>query len=264
MISDEPVAVVTLVKDEWTALVRTVQSVNSQTIKCFHLIVSAEDPHVVERLIGGSSNSKRAIRRERRPGIYENMNFALKMLPGHRVLFLNAGDTFVSEDALAHLANAMSVECDWVFGGFIVTNFLGVKKSLVPTKFSIAQQLYARDYVCHQSVLARSDFLRQIGGFDETLAIAADWDLLCRASLVSRPESATKIIVEFARGGAAERSLKVGNRELYALRKKFREKGIPISKFESFLWFAYREFLIFARTVLFDPLQRWLVGKYDN
>lgn len=121
-------------------------------------------------------------------GIYPAMNAALGFVTGRWVLFLNAGDSFADEDALARLVDAVEgvgkanlVYADCLFGGRLLRQ-------------SLTLAFLTRHMVNHQSICYRRDLLG--AGYDTRYRFCADYAHLLavwpdlRAVKLSAPISA--------------------------------------------------------------------------
>lgn len=226
---------ITLVKDEYEAMVRTVESVSNQSIAADHLIVASNEEQACHALIKSAFSHTKIIQ-EAKPGIYPNMNFAISRIISGPVMFLNSGDTFYDARSLESLLQALKKTGTWAFGGHVIPG----RGTYLPRQFTVRGQLYARKYVCHQAVIADSDFLRRLGGFDERLEVAADWDLLCRFKTVAEPAVLNFPVVIFEQGGFAAQNRTTANRELLLLRAKYGLHGSQVERFESRLWYSVR------------------------
>lgn len=115
-------------------------------------------------------------------GIYDAMNQAIGLASGRWTLFLNAGDRLTHAHSLATVLSAAQEKdsllyCDYVDG------HVGGRVSY-PSRLS-PFFLY-RSVLCHQACLLRTHVLREFGGFDTTLRIAADQDVIVRAIVRER------------------------------------------------------------------------------
>lgn len=115
---------------------------------------------------------------ERDKGTYDAMNKGARMAQGEWVLYMNAGDSFYTDDALEKfLAHEIPNDCgycfgdtyeEWDFGGGIAKYEDHVKDNPVMP-------------FCHQSCFVRTELMCKYG-FDESYRIIADHDLFYRMS----------------------------------------------------------------------------------
>lgn len=191
------------------------------------------------------SNLRTRVIQDEGIGIYQAMNIAIAENDSSRwIWFLNAGDTLTSIDALENLLDQL-INIDpntmWVYCGYTLCESSGeaIEKRRAPTVFSIKNQLFARDFVSHQALIARLDLLKKIGGFNTEYRIAADWELICKMSVQSCPQSLEIDLVNFKLGGFSSRHRNLGNLELLKIRSEMLPWHIQPN---SYLWFLYRLF----------------------
>ena len=89
----------------------------------------------------------------------------------------------------------------------------------------------------------KNSFLRDLGGFDESLMIASDWDLIARASFFDSGHRVDSTLVIFYMGGISTIQRQKSNQELFQIRKKHLSHKYFI---KNYLWFGYR----FVRNII--------------
>ncbi len=236
--------IVTIVKNDLQGLLRTEASIRLQTIRPNWLVITPKDSSTTYKHVS-KLRSEGLITNfisDSGGGLYPAMNLAIKESQKNDWLwFLNAGDEFADEKSAELVMNYIKEsQAKWLFGG----NKLGSSEGEIlgenpsPKFFDSKNQLFSKKYVSHQSAIFINDFLQDLGGFQEHLKIAADWDLLVRASKSDSGGRIPEIISVFYMGGLSTLSRKKGNRELLALRKEHLERKYIL---KSYLWFAYRE-----------------------
>ncbi len=162
------VTVVTVTYNALEALQKTAKSVESQTFRHFEYIV----------VDGGSSDGTPLwLKTHRSPsltwvsepdkGIYDAMNKGVRMAHGEWVLFMNAGDCFVSEDVLERVFRALPAT-DVIYGDVVKDGV--VKKALSPRNAH-------RMFFCHQSCFVRKNCLLDYP-FDTRHKMSADFKLI--------------------------------------------------------------------------------------
>jgi len=117
-------------------------------------------------------------------GIYDAMNQALEWCHGRFVCFLNAGDDFAASDILGILAKAIQDNPS-------ARLFYGdVKLPDIPRVVHYPDHLNRfflyRKQICHQTWFTERSLLAEVGGFDTSFALMADYDLLLRLVLAKR------------------------------------------------------------------------------
>ncbi|MCG2807777.1 MAG: glycosyltransferase [Coriobacteriia bacterium] len=139
-------------------------------------------------------------------GIYSAMNKALGMATGRYIVYLGADDR-LALDALASVAEAIADEAepDIVCGGVRVFG-RGMGWTERP-KLVMRRGLPKSAPSRHQSIYARIERIKPLGGFDTTFPVAADYDLYVRL----KQAGATEILIdhelaEFRLGGISSRN----------------------------------------------------------
>lgn len=171
-------SIVTVTLNAGSLLDETIASVRQQTFGSYE--------HIVKD--GGSSDGsfERAlavprIRCIQRPdsGIYDAMNQALELCRGDYVLFLNAGDAFQEAAVLEKLAPSAGGGAGVLYSDYWHSDL----RSVVFNPPRLTRFFLFRNTLCHQAWLMRRDVIDRIGGFDVSLRVAADHELLTRAVL---------------------------------------------------------------------------------
>jgi hypothetical protein len=169
------------------------------------------------------------------------MNIAIKkMHPDDWIWFLNAGDEFGSRDSYELISEiALNSPSRWIYGGHFLGSAQGnvLGRVSVPDRFDARNQLFAREYISHQSTIFRQDFLSKLEGFRTEFQVAADWDLLVRASKVEEGERIQEAISVFYMGGISTVQRQIGNSELLKLRIEYLGNSYRI---QSYCWYSYR------------------------
>lgn len=217
------ISVITVTYNNLAGLHKTLQSINSQTSRQNIQWVCID---------GGSSDSsvdfiKQHIHSqdyfcsESDKGLYDAMNKGVAASKGDFVWFLNAGDTFFSNETVADCIKNC-VNADLLYGEtMLVTE---EQKQLATRSKSTSRQLPEKlNYtsllggmlVNHQSILLRKSFCPN---FDLRYAIAADYDWLCRV-LKQNPRTlnTNQILSNFELGGLSSQKLKKSWKERFVI-----------------------------------------------
>ena len=111
-------------------------------------------------------------------GIADAMNKAVRLATGDYLLFLHADDYLVDLDIMSNALCSMSSDADInAFNVIYKTKNGDVKKSTRP--FGI--RTYFKTPVMHQGAFCKKELFEKIGGFDESLEIAMDYDFFYKA-----------------------------------------------------------------------------------
>lgn len=210
------VSIITVVRNAPQDLVETIASVAAQRGVTYQYVVvdgaSEDDTAEVARahLLQIDDFVSR-----RDDGIYDAMNKSLELAKGEFVLFMNAGDTFVSPDSLAELMQDRHQENDVIIGHHIYCRKDGSEalhrvNHFQETADALRQGVLSNDWEhgmpCHQATAARRTLLQQLG-YDTRLRVAADRDFLFRASAAgARFTVSDRYIARYKAGGFSQRN----------------------------------------------------------
>jgi|LakMenEpi03Aug12_release.lakeMendotaPanAssembly.Ray.scaffolds.fasta_scaffold27296_3 hypothetical protein len=240
---------ITVVKDDLEGLKRTYTSISQQSEYVQWIVVSpknATSTHLYLESLNREGKLSRLIH-DQGAGIYSAMNLAIQETDKNDWLwFLNAGDELASNEAAGLVSKVtQQTKNNWIYGGHILGSSHGklLGENPAPLEIKRSNQLFARKYVSHQSTIFKNSFLRDLGGFDESLMIAADWDLIARASFFDSGHRVDSTLVVFYMGGLSTKQRQKSNQELFQIRKKHLSHKYFI---KNYLWFGYR----FTRNII--------------
>jgi hypothetical protein len=174
-------------------------------------------------------------------GIYSAMNKGWELAPLNSfVFYLNARDIFASNDSLANANLELQAHGNPPWGCTtheeINRDGSGWICKLV-SQPNIRNQLFAYGYRSHQAVVMKASLIHELGGFNEKYQIAADWDLIVRAILHSKPAEWKKPLAVFELGGESSMKMISAHRELMELRKIYLPTTVSMV-FHEYLWRA--------------------------
>lgn len=242
-------SVITVVRDDPEGLQATMASLATQDRTGVEVVVidgSADRAHAVE----AASGIARVAWSDPR-GIYPAMNEGLASAAGDYVYYLNAGDTLHSPDVLGVLMSALEGERPaWLFGRVEVVSVAGTRVMTPMWDYGRERSaLFARGlFPPHQGTVARTDLLRDLGGFDPSYRIAADYAAFLGLSLRADPLILDTVLATFHEGGASTQNWQESFREFHRARLEiFRPSGLTaLRERVSTAWhfskvFTYRE-----------------------
>jgi glycosyltransferase involved in cell wall biosynthesis len=178
------VSIITVTLNPGEALLRTIKSIKSQTCRDFEHIVkdAGSRDGSVTRYAAADGEYRPTVLVQTDKGIYEAMNQGLQYATGKYVLFLNAGDCFCDPEVLKAVAQAVAEapEAALLYGDY-VADAIG-RRVRSPAKL-YPFTLY-RNTLCHQTCLLARDRILVAGGFDVSMRMLADYDLLVRVVIV--------------------------------------------------------------------------------
>jgi glycosyltransferase len=216
------ITIVTVAYNSAATIAETLKSVAVQTHPDIeHLVIdgaSTDETLAIVRLHGAHVTT---LVSERDNGIYDAMNKGLRLATGDFVGFLNADDVFADDDCVARIVRAAeSSSIDAVYG-----DLLYVRKDQ-PDK--VVRRWHSGRFERsklrfgwmppHPTLYVRRTRIAELGPFDSTFRIAADYDFMLR--YLGTPALGVAyvphVLVRMQTGGAS-------NRSLAALLRKSRE-----------------------------------------
>jgi hypothetical protein len=247
--------VVTLVKDDLPEYWETRKSVLQQTLAPRHLVIDSSGGNEIK---SAKSESDLFTLVESRPSsIYRAMNDALSVISSQSfndyfVVFLNSGDVFDSCTLLEDLSTKIGPKDTWIYTSYRTFDpVTGTSRVIHPRGNTLVKQLYARNPINHQSIFIHSSALLEVGRFDETYRVAADWDYITRLRTVFEGRFIDIVSTKFVLGGFSSVNRKLGNEELLRLRKVYLPDSFYHS-FQSTLFFYYREVRLNILIIFFE------------
>jgi glycosyltransferase involved in cell wall biosynthesis len=171
------VTVLTVALNARAALVRTVASVAGQGFTGReHVVVDGGSTDGTADWLARLETPVRWIS-EADSGIAEALNKGLALARGDYVLVLQAGDTFLDAGSLGRAV-------PWLDGSDIVSFDVRIIGARGPRRYrsrGFVPKLNVKTTIPHQGAFCRRALFDRIGGFDESLRIAMDFDFFLRA-----------------------------------------------------------------------------------
>ena len=238
-------------------LAEAIESVLAQTGEPYELIVvddgSTDDTAAV--LAGYGERIRRA--RQEHEGVSVARNRGVEMARGELVAFLDADDRFVLPTKLAEQAARFEADpgLDIVHSGWRMIEADGTPGP-VREPWRWAPALDLRAWLLHHPVLpsammVRRATLERAGGFDPTLSVLEDVDLMLRLALAGAKAAwLEKVTVEYRRhgGGASGAVHRQGTALARITRAVFARPDLPAEvralerefRYQTLVWMAYR------------------------
>lgn len=172
-------SIITINYNNAFGLEKTIESVVNQTFQDYEYIV----------IDGGSSDSSvRVIKdhlteisywvSEKDNGIYNAMNKGILKAKSEYCLFLNSGDTLVSEDILTRIFDHRFEEDIIYCNAIFMREGKAIGEYKLPEKLSLYFMLF--NSICHQATFVRRMLLIQTGLYNESNKIVSDWEFVFR------------------------------------------------------------------------------------
>lgn len=223
------VSIITVAYNSARTIADTLRSVAGQShADIEHLVIDGASSDGTLEIVRAAGARVAQLVSERDRGIYDAMNKGLRLASGDLVGFLNADDVLAGPDAIALLVReAERTGADALFGDLVYVRE-GDLSRVVRTWRSGA---FSRDRLRfgwmppHPTFYVRRARLPEIGEFDTSFRIAADYDFMLRC--LSRSDVTVgyvpSVLVRMRTGGASNRSLRAlwrkSSEDLRALRR---------------------------------------------
>lgn len=198
--------VITITRNDRAGLIRTIESLRSQTEQNVeHIVIDgASTDGTLDVLASYSADFPLIKISEPDGGIYDAMNKGTALATGDLVVFMNSGDVFGSMDSLAFVRDEyIAGQWRWGFGCMRYVDQTGRRFSgQVQAPLERKKLFLGLKFVPHQAMYMELSFLRELGPFSLDLGIAADQDMAIRATLASEPAVWVEFLTDFLVGGA--------------------------------------------------------------
>jgi glycosyltransferase involved in cell wall biosynthesis len=245
------VSVLVPTRDRREALRRALRSVARQEAVDLELVLvdDGSEPPVDERAVPELAQFEgRTVRlRHARPrGVAAARNAGIEAANGDWLAFLDDDDIWAPEKLKAQLdAAARAPAAGWVSTGEAVVDarLELMRVSAPPSGDHLSTRLLACNLIPGggSAVMARTELVRSLGGFDVQLSAFADWDMWIRladaAPVATVPDPLVAYVVS---PGSLAHDVQRSEQELEHIRRKYRderdERGIEIAD-DAFLWY---------------------------
>ena len=176
-------SIITVCLNAGLAIEATVRSVSEQTFLDYeHIIIDGFSNDGSLEFLKNSNLNKVKLQSEPDTGIYNAMNKGIKLATGDLLIFLNAGDHFVSKDVLKIFLSKLKMDQADLFFGRIVWNDLLNRQIILS---SHASHKYHWDLLHsnfpHPATLYKKELFSTVGLFNETYKILGDFEWNVRA-----------------------------------------------------------------------------------
>lgn len=223
------------------------QSTNADLASLYDVCVidglSADDSIAVAKEFGERYAQVRFVS-ESDEGVYDAMNKGIRHTDGEYIIFMNSGDRFGVDTALASIASKLASRPAWLVVGAINLGG-GVRPPSVIRNLphSWFRHLIGVQPHCHQACVFRRDLVTALGGYHFDYGIIGDFDFIVRCGAVSRPLEHNDLLVEYEGGGMSERAWRSIPELQHQVRLDILDNRGPLALFSR--WWA--RYLIFRR-----------------
>lgn len=174
-------SVVTVVRNGEQHIGRCIESVIAQGIQGLeYIIVDGQSTDCTLEVIERYRGSVTVLVSEPDEGLYDAMNKGLQLARGRFIHFLNSDDRYFDDGVLARILPELK-DGEVVFGQMKYMEMDGSSR-LIGQQFSWQQELRA-SRVPQMAVFAPKSCYQEVGEFDRSLRIAADYDMVLRLAI---------------------------------------------------------------------------------
>ena len=149
----------------------------------------------------------RVIRHDQRQGVARARNRGVAEAQSEWVAFLDDDDLWSPDKLRRQLDLATTSSAGFVYGAAVVLDDRRKVLKLLasPKPKELAGRLTRANIVPggQSNVMARTDVVRQLGGFDERLSLIADWDMWIRLANAERAAASVDVLVGYVLHGEA-------------------------------------------------------------
>lgn len=217
-------------------------------------VVSQDYPHIEYIFVDGGSDDGTLDLIQRIPrevkcvtsirgGISRAMNQGIELATGDVIAHLHSDDYYLHPQVLSRVAQALETSgAQWCFGR-IQSDIDG---RLVPEGYEVPRYSYARllkgNFIPHPATFVRRGALDAVGGFDQNLRYAMDYDLWLRLGRLAVPAQLGEPLTAFRRHAG---SLSTGNplaalEEDYAVRMRYADRSMLSRAYHGAYYLARR------------------------
>lgn len=191
MLDQPTVNVITIASKLDDALFVTLDNVSQQSYQAIeHIVVYRQASETaIARLQNFNHQKHLVFYPETGQGIASAFNDGINYSQGELVLFLNAGDALVERDVVERVVQSyQGQKWLWATGETISVSRNRLLKKYLKQRASWNQNLFwYGNPVCHQSTFYTRQLIKQVGLYNESLAIGMDYDYNVRANVVASP-----------------------------------------------------------------------------
>jgi glycosyltransferase involved in cell wall biosynthesis len=179
------------------------------------------------------------------PGLYQAMNQGWTLAEDSFICFMGVGDFFLSSQVLPFVLNSLQgnsrYDLSWGYGPWLFLDHeLNLIFPAIDQSFKSSELLKTTTPICHQTVFMSKALIAKLNGFDTSLAVASDRDLLDKAAQISVPRIWSEPITAYIDGGFSSIYQANGHKELEYLQNMRKNVRYKKRSFFGKIFFQYK------------------------
>ena len=232
------VSIITVSYNSAETILKTIESVNSQTYENIeHIFIDGNSTDNTVEIIEENAHRNVKLISERDTGIYNAMNKGVMIASGELVHILNSDDHYTNDKVVEYIVNCFGRDLDYVFSG---VNYIDENNRVIRNwrvkEFKRGSYRLGW-HVPHPGFWCTKNVYDSIGSFDESMKVAADFDFMMRVMESDKSNGIhfDEITVNMLLGGESNGSIKSiirGNRDVY---RSFKKNRIRVSFLYTFM-----------------------------
>ncbi|MEA2330228.1 MAG: hypothetical protein QOH58_366 [Thermoleophilaceae bacterium] len=205
--SGPEVTVVVPTRDRWPHLSRAAlpAALSQQGVELEVVVVDDGSADETPRRLAQLDDARvRTIRSERSEGVARARNRGIAAARAEWVAFLDDDDLWSPLKLRAQLDAVAAQGADFAYSAAVFVDAHGtpLRPDPAPDPATVRETLRASDVVGGPStVMARTALVRELGGFEPSLAVLADWDLWLRLAGAGRAAACADVLVAYREHG---------------------------------------------------------------
>jgi len=229
------ISIITVCHNSVATISSTLISVREQTYEQIeHIIIDGGSSDNTLEVIKIEGTHVAQVVSEKDNGIYDAMNKGLALATGDYVAYLNSDDFYTSNKVIQQVAKAIhETNTDAIFGDL---SYVKRNDPKIRVRYWNSQMFQPGSFVRgfappHPTFFMKRNLLNELGGFNLSYSLAADFDLMFRALEIKKYTS-TYVPLELTRmrtGGATNISLKNIIRQNQEILRCLRAHGDSVS-----------------------------------
>lgn len=234
-VPDPLLTVAVVVRNDPNGLAETLTSLATAwrpNTECL-VLDGSDDPETIEAVVAKYSSIEVSVRWSEPRGVYPAMNEALARARGEYTWFVNAGDRAYSNSSVSAVLQILEKRPVWAYGQVRFIDNRG--RTVLPKPFNYERERrsgFSRGrFPPHQGTVAATQVMRDLGGFNESFKIAADYAMMLNLSQLGDPAESQEVWADFYEGGLSTMQWRQAINEFHRARIDIlRPSGINLVK----------------------------------